>query len=85
MGTGAINDGQFSGLVATAIQGSIQSLAFNLEGSFWPTLAQAVSESYVALIEQHSTGMVTITGTCVPSISQVCGIGGTGTGTGTAT
>lgn len=85
MGTGLITDGQFSGLSSSAIQGAIISGAPDFRGRFWPRLAQGVAESYVALIEQHSTGMVTITGTCVPSISQVCGIGGSGNGSGTAT
>ena len=85
MGTGIVNDGQFSGLTASAIQASIVSGAPNFIGKFWPRLAQAISESYVALIEEHSTGMVTITGTCDSSISQTCGIGGSGNGTGTAT
>ena len=84
LGTGLITNGQFSGLTATAIQAAIVSGAPNFVGKFWPRLAQAIAESYVALIEQHSTGTVTITGVCVPSDSQVCGIG-VGVGTGTAT
>ncbi|MCX9024624.1 MAG: hypothetical protein OIN85_00845 [Candidatus Methanoperedens sp.] len=85
MGTGLINNGQFSGLSASAIKGAIIAAAPRLRGRFWPRLAQAISESYVALIQQHSTGQVTITGTCIPGPSQVCGIGGSGSGTGTAT
>jgi len=85
MGTGIISDGQFSGLIATAIQAAIVSGAPNFVGVFWPRLAQAIAESYVALIEERSTGTVTITGNCTPSVSQTCGIGGSGNGTGTAT
>lgn len=85
MGTGLITDGQFSGLSAGAIQGAIIAGAPDFRGRFWPRLCQGIAESYVALIEQHSTGMVTITGTCVPSISQICGIGGSGHGSGVAT
>lgn len=84
-GTGIINDGEFSGLSAPTIQSSIQSFAPDLRGRFWPRIAQAVSESYVLLIEQHSTGQVTITGTCNSGISQICGLSGTGHGSGTAT
>lgn len=84
-GTGLITDGQFSGLSATAIQASIQSFAPDLRGRFWPLLAQAISESYVLLIEQHATGTVTITGTCDSGISQTCGLPGTGHGSGNAT
>ena len=85
MGTGIINDGQFSGLSATTIQADIVAGAPDFRGRFWPRLAQAISESYVLLIEQHSTGMVTITGTCTPGLSQTCDISSTGTGTGVAT
>jgi hypothetical protein len=85
MGTGLINNGQFSGLSSGAIKSVIQGLAPRLKGRFWPRLAQGIAESYVALITQHATGTVTITGTCIPGPSQVCGIGGSGTGTGTAT
>lgn len=85
MGIGLINDGQFSGLSAGAIQAAIIAGAPNFIGRFWPRLAQAVSESYVELIEQHSTGQVTITGICNSSGSQTCGIDGNGTGTGMAT
>ena len=86
IGTGTISDGQFSGLVAATIQSAIISGAPNFVGKFWPRLAQAISESYVALIEQHSTGTVVISGICVPSLAQVCAISGVpGVGTGTAT
>lgn len=85
MGTGLIIDGQFSGLSATAIAAAIVAAAPSFVGRFWPRFAQAVSESYVLLIEQHSTGTVTITGSCSPGLTQVCGIGGTGNGTGAAT
>lgn len=85
MGTGLIMDGQFSGLIALAIQSEIIQGAPNFIGRFWPRLAQAVSESYVELIEQHSTGMVTITGVCVDGVGQICNIGSTGNGSGVAT
>ena len=84
-GTGIIPNGHFFGLSANAIQAAIMAAAPDFVGRFWPRLAQAISESYVALIEHHSTGMVTITGTCTPNLTQVCGISSTGTGTGTAT
>jgi hypothetical protein len=83
-GTGTINNGDFTGLVAPTIQTQIISGAPNFLGRFWPRLAQAISESYVALIEQHSTGTLTISGVCVPSLVQVCSLPGTGIGTGTA-
>lgn len=84
-GIGIINDGQFFGLSAPTIQADIIANAPRFIGRFWPRLAQAISESYVLLIEQHSTGMVTITGTCNDGISQICNLSSTGIGTGTAT
>jgi hypothetical protein len=84
-GTGQITNNHFSGLVDTAIKGAIMAAAPSLQGQFWPKTAQGIAESYVALIEQHSTGMVTINGICVPGPSQVCGITSAGSGTGTAT
>jgi hypothetical protein len=85
IGTGTISDGNFSGLVASAIGAAIQSGAPAFVGPFWPKLAMAIAESYVALITEHSTGMVTIVGVCVPGPSQVCGISSTGSGSGVAT
>jgi hypothetical protein len=87
MGVGTINDGQFAGLSAPTIQSDIIAGAPNFVGRFWPRLAQAVSESYVELIEQHSTGTVTITGICTPAPpAQTCNITGVpGVGTGNAT
>ena len=84
-GSGSIAAGNFTGVVPTAIQSQIISLSPTLQGSFWPKLAQAIGESYSALIEQHSTGTVTIVGVCVPSLAQVCNLPGAGAGTGTAT
>lgn len=84
-GVGSVNNGHFSGLSAPAIQADIIANAPRLLGRFWPRIAQAVSESYVELIEQHSTGTVTIVGMCVPSPSQVCSIPSVGVGTGIAT
>ena len=86
-GIGLITDGQFLGLSAPTIQSDIIAGAPDFIGRFWPRLAQAISESYVALIEQHSTGTVTITGTCVvaPPAQLTCNItGSTGNGTGVA-
>ena len=84
MGSGTISNGHFSGLVPTAISGLIMSSAPNFQGKFWPSLAQGIAESYVAAIEQHSTGSVTLVGVCVPGPSQVCALPSSGTGTGTA-
>ena len=86
LGSGTINNGQFSGLSAQTIQSDIIQGAPNFVGKFWPRLAQAIAESYVALIELHSTGTVTITGICIPSLTQVCSLSGVpGMGSGVAT
>ena len=85
LGTGIVQDGGFSGVASSAIQSLIISSAPNFMGKFWPRTAQAIAESYAALITEHSTATVTITGICIPSIAQVCAIPGIpGTGTGTA-
>lgn len=84
-GTGTINDGMYFGLVATDVQAAIEAAASNLQGRFWPRLAQGIAEVYVDTVHNHSTGTVTITGSCTSSISQVCAVPSTGTGTGNAT
>jgi hypothetical protein len=83
-GTGTIGKGNFSGLIDTGIQSLILSGSPTLQGPFWPNIAKAISESYVATITQNSTGTVNIIGFCVPSLSQVCGIPGVGVGAGVA-
>lgn len=84
-GSGTISNGSFTGVVPSNIQSQIISLSPTLQGSFWPKVAQAVSESYAALIMQHSIATVTIVGACIPSITQVCAVPSVGAGTGTAT
>jgi hypothetical protein len=84
IGSGMIQNGDFSGLVATAVSGPMVSAAPTLKGAFWPRICQGIAESYVAAIEQHSTGSITLVGVCVPSLAQVCGLPSSGTGTGTA-
>ncbi len=84
LGSGTVENGNFTGIEASAIQSLIVSSAPTLTGPFWPRTAQAISESYAALIQQHSTATVTVTGICIPSIAQICAIPGVpGTGTGT--
>lgn len=83
-GAGAINDGQFFGLSPSAIASAIESLLPNFQGEFLPDLIQAISEAYVLTITTKAVGTVTITGACVSSDSQVCGIPSSGAGTGTA-
>jgi hypothetical protein len=83
-GTGLITDGQFSGISSGAIASSIQSYLSGFQGEFYPELIQAIADAYVLTITTMATGTVTITGTCVPSISQVCAIPSTGHGTGVA-
>jgi len=84
-GTGTISDGNFSGLSSSLVKSSIVASGPTLLGIYFPDLAQAIADAYVSTIETMSTGTVTITGVCVPSISQVCAVPGSGSGTGTAT
>ena len=85
MGTGTIGNGQFTGVVSSAIQSQIIAASPTLAGPAWPTIAQAIAESYTTTITQHSTGTLTITGVCAPSLAQVCGLGPmSGTGAGVA-
>lgn len=83
-GSGTISDGSFTGLIAPTIQNLITTGAPDFKGKFWPRLTQAVSESYVAAVEQHSAGTVTIIGICVVAPTQLCAIPSVGTGAGTA-
>ena len=86
MGIGLIKNGNYSGLVASAIEGLIISYGPSLKGKFWPILAKVVAKVYVDAIHNHSTGKVTIAGVCVvtPLPPQACGIPMSGVGTGTA-
>lgn len=83
-GTGQILDGDFTVIMApSAIANLILDNAPKLSKSyFWPQMAQIIAQVYVDTIQNHSTGQVQIIGVCVPGISQVCGVPGTGQGTG---
>jgi hypothetical protein len=85
LGSGTISEGHFSGVAPTAVSGAITGAgALYFTKGFGPDLAKAIGESYSKAIMQHSTGNVTITGVCVPSPTQICGLPIPGTGTGTA-
>lgn len=86
MGTGNITNGNFTLPTATLIPNLILSNGAPLltEAGFWPTMAQIIGQVYADTIQNHSTGMVEIIGVCIPSLTQVCGVPGSGTGTGTA-
>lgn len=85
MGTGTIAEGKFTGVVPSAVSGAITGAgALYFTKGFGPGMAKAIGEVYSKAIMQHSTGMVTITGICVPSPAQVCGLPIPGTGTGVA-
>jgi hypothetical protein len=84
VGTGTISNGGFSGLSQSLTASAIQSLAPAFQGSAWPPICQAVGKAYAEAVMQHATGTVVISGVCVPSTNQVCGIPGTGSGSGVA-
>jgi hypothetical protein len=84
LGQGEIEERGFIGLVPNAISSAILGYGSNFTGSFWPVLCEKIGSIYARTIMEHSTGKVIITGSCVPSTSQVCGLPGVGAGTGTA-
>jgi hypothetical protein len=84
-GTGKINYGLFYGIQQSAVTEAIYSSASIFRGKFWHPMAEEIAKAYKLTIETRSKSTVVITGTCVPSISQVCNIVSGGTGTGTAT
>jgi hypothetical protein len=86
MGNGAIAPGDFSGLVPDNIKSLILNNSPQLKGDFWPTMAGAIAEGYADGIHKRSSGVVSITGICIPTPIPplVCGLPGTGTGSGVA-
>lgn len=74
IGTGKIMEGGFSGIKEQAVTSAIISETSGFNGGFWPTMAQQISLGYIESIHKKATGIVTITGTCSPGESQVCGI-----------
>lgn len=84
-GVGNIQEGGFIGVDSNLVSSTIQGLGTAMQGSAWPSICQAIGESYAEAIMQHSTGEVVITGVCVPSQSQTCGVPGVGVGSGAAT
>lgn len=83
-GSGTISDGQFSGLSGGLVQSNILASAPRLAPHpFFAATALAIGTAFTDTIQQHSTGMVTISGTCTPSDSQSCGVSKSGTGSGT--
>lgn len=83
-GKGDILNGSFYGLDASAIKNFIVTASPTMQGSFWSKVAEAISLAYVDSIHNHSTSSVVISGICVPSANQVCGLPLVGAGTGTA-
>lgn len=84
-GAGQIEKGGFFGINPGAVASTIQGLGPSMQGAFWPVLCQAIGKIYTQAIQEHSIGEVVITGVCVPSQSQACGIPFVGIGNGTAT
>jgi hypothetical protein len=83
-GVGVINNGNYSGLSDSKITGLILSSSPRLKGSFWPEMAAEFASAYVKTIHTRSTGEVTITGACIPNMTQICGLPGSGAGQGSA-
>lgn len=83
-GKGDILKGSFFGLSAQTISGLIASNLATFKGNALPFFLKNISTIYVEAIHKNSTSFVTITGTCVPSQKQTCGILSSGVGTGVA-
>lgn len=83
-GTGKINPGKFTGISADLVKSSIISSSPKMKGDFWPKVAEAIAKGYAESIQKKATGTVSITGVCVPSPGQVCGLPIPGNGSGVA-
>lgn len=84
IGVGLINEGMFSGLDPNNIASLMLAASPTMKGAFWPTITKAVAKIYVQTIHKHSTAKAIISGVCVPSPAQVCGVNMSGFGIGTA-
>jgi hypothetical protein len=73
----------FTAIDASIISGRIFSNSSTLLGAMWPKICDAIGEAVDYTLQNHTTGEVLITGICVPSGSQSCGIPLYGVGTGT--
>lgn len=83
-GAGIIGPGSIKGVVAAATQGQIMQFGSSLAGPGFALFAKAIAEAYEETITQKASGKVQITGICVPSLTQVCGLPLSGTGIGVA-
>lgn len=83
-GKGDVILGAFYGLSADSIKGLILAASPSLQGAFWPKIADTIAKAYVDGIHNHSSGLVLINGTCIPSSSQSCGTPFVGVGNGVA-
>jgi hypothetical protein len=83
--TGAykVTNGGFLAPQPNIIASDIMGKAPSLKGRFWPIFVKAFADGYVEYIQQDLTGTGAITGICVPSVAQVCGLPLPGAGTGT--
>lgn len=83
-GESEIEEGGYLGIDPNSVASSIQGLAPRMQGVFWPSICQAIGAAYTDAIHNHSTGTIIISGICIPSESQGCGVPSVGIGTGTA-
>lgn len=84
-GSGSINNGMFSGLVDATVKTQIKTAAPRMVPSKgWDIMSEAIAKAYVEAIHTKSTGTVAITGVCVPSPGQICGLPIPGAGSGVA-
>lgn len=84
VGTGKVLEGKFFGLSDSNIKSLIMTNLAGFTGGSLPTFVEIIAKTYVEAIHKHSKGQVVITGVCIPSTHQVCGILSAGVGTGVA-
>ena len=79
-GTGVITN--LSGFSPSSISNFIKTAANSLQGVCWPFLCAGIGQSCFEIFSNSTTGTLTITGICVPNVSQACNIPRTGSGSG---
>lgn len=84
VGVGMIPKGSFALTNESSVASTMAAAAPNMRGPYWPEMCKKIAEAYGIAIGTESWGQVVISGVCVPSESQVCGIPSAGVGTGVA-
>lgn len=73
----------YTNIDSSIISSNIFTNSNLLQGPMWPQICDAIGEALDFTLQNHTEAQVNITGTCSPSINQVCGLDTTGEGIGT--